>query len=122
MAKNASAGRARVGSASPKKAKASIIAPNVPAVTPASEIQAFAGDPNFMASLARGLAVIRAFTQQRRHLTIAQLSQRTAIPRAAVRRCLYTLAKLGYVASDDGRTYALRPRILALGHAYLSST
>ncbi len=75
-----------------------------------------------MASLARGLAVIRAFTQQRRHLTIAQLSQRTAIPRAAVRRCLYTLSMLGYVGTEDGRTYALRPRILALGHAYLSST
>ena len=25
-------------------------------------------------------------------------------------------------ATEDGRTYALRPRILALGHAYLSST
>jgi IclR family pca regulon transcriptional regulator len=123
MAKSASAGRGtRVASPSAKKAKASIIAPNVPAVTPASEIQAFAGDPNFMASLARGLAVIRAFTQQRRHLTIAQVSQRTAIPRAAVRRCLYTLAVLGYVAAEDGRSYALRPRILALGHAYLSST
>src|SRR5881394_3253856 len=100
----------------------SIFAPNPGGVTPASEVQAFAGDPNFMASLARGLAVIRAFTQQRRHPTIAQLSQRTGIPRAAVRRCLYTLAKLGYVASDDGRAYMLRPRILALGHAYLSST
>jgi len=99
-----------------------MIAPNAPPVTPAHEIQGYAGDPNFMASLARGLAVIRAFTQQRRHLTIAQLSQRTAIPRAAVRRCLYTLSMLGYVGTEDGRTYALRPRILALGHAYLSST
>ncbi len=75
-----------------------------------------------MTSLARGLAVIRAFSQQRRHLTIAQLSQRTAIPRAAVRRCLYTLAKLGYVVADESRGYSLRPGILALGHAYLSST
>ncbi|HEX9277486.1 MAG TPA: helix-turn-helix domain-containing protein, partial [Casimicrobiaceae bacterium] len=99
-----------------------MIAPNAPAVTPALEIQGYAGDPNFMASLARGLAVIRAFTQQRRHLTIAQVSQRTAIPRAAVRRCLYTLSMLGYVGTEDGRTYALRPRILVLGHAYLSST
>lgn len=88
----------------------------------AAEIAVYAGDPNFMASLARGLAVIRAFSQQRRHLTIAQLSQRTGIPRAAVRRCLYTLSKLGYVANDDGRSYMLRPGILALGHAYLSST
>jgi IclR family pca regulon transcriptional regulator len=114
--------RSRVGASPAKPAPTSIIAPNAEPVTPASEIQAFAGDPNFMASLARGLAVIRAFTQQRRHLTIAQLSLSTGIPRAAVRRCLYTLAKLGYVASDDGRAYALRPRILALGHAYLSST
>jgi IclR family pca regulon transcriptional regulator len=105
-----------------KPATANMIAPNKPAVTPALEIQGYAGDPNFMASLARGLAVIRAFTQQRRHLTIAQLSQRTAIPRAAVRRCLYTLSMLGYVGTEDGRTYALRPRMLALGYAYLSST
>jgi IclR family pca regulon transcriptional regulator len=99
-----------------------IVAPISTVVTPASEIDALTGDPNFMSSLARGLAVIRAFSQQRRTLTISQLSHRTAIPRAAVRRCLYTLSKLGYVSSDDGKTYALRPRILALGHAYLSST
>ncbi len=118
MAKRAPVGSVRTGA---KPAPASIIAPNALPVTQAAEIQSFAGDPNFMASLARGLAVIRAFTQQRRHLTIAQLSQRTGIPRAAVRRCLYTLSALGYVASEDGRSYALRPRILALGHAFLSS-
>ncbi|HUH95199.1 MAG TPA: IclR family transcriptional regulator C-terminal domain-containing protein [Casimicrobiaceae bacterium] len=99
-----------------------MIPPNARDIAPASETRAFAGDPNFMASLARGLAVIRAFSEQRRHLTIAQLSQRTGIPRAAVRRCLYTLGRLGYVASDDARAYALRPSILTLGHAYLSST
>jgi len=89
--------------------------------TQADEIRAFAGDPDFMASLARGLAVIRAFSQQRQRLSIAQISLRTGISRAAVRRCLYTLAQLGYVASDDERNFVLRPRILALGHAYLSS-
>ena len=30
--------------------------------------------------------------------------------------------KLGFVDSEDGRNFALRPRILALGHAYLGST
>jgi IclR family pca regulon transcriptional regulator len=92
------------------------------APTPSREIESYAGDPNFMMTLARGLAVIRAFTQQRRRPTIAQLSMKTGIPRAAVRRCLYTLSQLGYVASDDGRSFALRPRILALGHAYLTSS
>ena len=86
-----------------------------------AEIDALTGDPNFMTSLARGLAVIKAFTEQRRKLTIAQVSQRTGIPRAAARRCLYTLERMGYVDSAT-HTYALRPKILALGHAYLSST
>jgi IclR family pca regulon transcriptional regulator len=88
----------------------------------AAEIDAVTGDPNFMTSLARGLAVIRGFSREKRSMTIAQLSNKTGIPRAAVRRCLYTLERLGYVASEDGRTFALRPKLLGLGHAYLSST
>jgi IclR family pca regulon transcriptional regulator len=93
-----------------------------PAMTAADEIEAMSGDPNFMTSLARGLAVIRGFTQQKRSLTISQLSHRTGIPRAAVRRCLYTLSRLGLVGSEDGKSFSLRPKILGLGHAYLSST
>jgi IclR family pca regulon transcriptional regulator len=92
------------------------------AVSAAEHIETWTGDPNFMTSLARGIAVIRAFTQQKRRLTISQLSQRTGIPRAAVRRCLYTLAQLGYVNADENKDFSLSPRILSLGHAYLSST
>ncbi|VEA98771.1 Pca regulon regulatory protein PcaR [Klebsiella pneumoniae] len=66
-------------------------------------------DPNFMLSLARGLEVLNAFTPQRQRLTISQLSQKTQISRAAVRRCLYTLAALGMVHSPDGRSYELLP-------------
>lgn len=80
------------------------------------------GDPNFMLSLARGLEVLSAFTPQRQRLTISQLSQKTNISRAAVRRCLYTLAALGMVHSPDGRSYELLPRVLAVGHAYLAGT
>jgi len=86
-----------------------------------SRPEAVTGDPNFMTSLARGLAVIRAFSQQRRDQTIAQIAARTGITRAAVRRCLHTLEKLGYVTSGE-RRYSLRPKILSLGHAYLTST
>lgn len=42
--------------------------------------------------------------------------------RAAVRRCLYTLATLGMVYSPDGRSYELLPRVLTVGHAYLAVT
>ena len=81
-----------------------------------------AGDPNYMTSLERGLAVLQAFSQERRVLTTSQISQRTGIPRAAVRRCLYTLTKLGFVTEEDNRLFSLRPRVLKLGHAYLATT
>lgn len=97
-----------------------VMAPPIVA-SPAKRIEALTGDPNFMTSLARGLAVIHAFQERKRQLTIAQISHRTEIPRAAVRRCLHTLIKLGY-ATTDGRTYSLLPKVLTLGHAYLSST
>jgi IclR family transcriptional regulator, pca regulon regulatory protein len=95
----------------------------VPAAPPknSGDSDAFTGDPNFMTSLARGLAVIQAFSQRRHHLTISQVSTTTGLSRAAVRRCLYTLAKLGFAGSDDNRHFFLRPRILALGHSYISS-
>lgn len=97
--------------------------PEAPAIiaSPARRIEALTGDPDFMTSLARGLAVIHAFEERKRHLTIAQISHRTEIPRASVRRCLHTLMKLGYVTTD-GRTFSLLPKVLTLGHAYLSST
>jgi IclR family pca regulon transcriptional regulator len=95
----------------------------VPAALPklSGDSDAFTGDPNFMTSLARGLAVIQAFSQRRHHLTISQVSTTTGLSRAAVRRCLYTLSKLGFAGSDDNRHFFLRPRILALGHSYISS-
>lgn len=90
--------------------------------SPAQAIEAMSGDPNFMTSLARGLAVIRGFSNQKKRMTIADLSRRTGIPRAAVRRCLYTLARLGYVNSDDSGGFSLSPTILTLGHTYFSSS
>ena len=88
--------------------------------TIAEEIEALT-DPSFMTSLARGLAVVRAFSDQRRSLTIAQISHKTGIPRAAVRRCLHTLRQLGY-ADSEANNFSLTPKILTLGYSYLSST
>ena len=44
-------------------------------LTIAEEIDALT-DPSFMTSLARGLAVVKAFSDQRRAMTIAQLSHK----------------------------------------------
>ncbi len=89
--------------------------------TVSEQIDQYSGDPNFMTSLARGLAVIQAFSQRQRELTVSQISAKTGFSRAAVRRCLYTLAKLGFAASEDSRHFHLRARVLALGHSYISS-
>src|SRR3954470_4643338 len=78
-------------------------------------------DPSFMTSLARGLAVVRAFSDSRKPQTIANISQKTGIPRAAVRRCLHTLRELGYVDAELNN-FSLRPKVLTLGYSYLSST
>jgi IclR family pca regulon transcriptional regulator len=95
--------------------------PAGPKVTPAAALDAYTGDPNFMTSLARGLVVIQAFTQQSPQMTISQLSIKTGLSRAAVRRCLYTLTKLGFAGAEDGSRYSLRPRMLTLSHTYTTS-
>jgi IclR family transcriptional regulator, pca regulon regulatory protein len=98
-----------------------ITVPATPKPTPASALDIFTGDPNFMTSLARGLIVIQAFTQQSPQMTISQLSVKTGLSRAAVRRCLYTLTKLGFAGAEDGSRYSLRPRMLTLSHTYTTS-
>ena len=55
-------------------------------------------------------------------MSIAQVSHRTTISRAAARRSLHTLAKLGFVAMDDTRHFYLRPRVLSFSHGYLSAS
>jgi IclR family pca regulon transcriptional regulator len=70
-------------------------------------------------SLERGLAVIRAFTGERGPLSLSEVARRCDLTRASARRFLLTLVGLGYVA-QDGRDFALRPRVLELGVAYLS--
>lgn len=74
----------------------------------------------FVQSLARGLAVIRAFDASHPELTLSDVARETGLTRAAARRFLHTLADLGYVHTD-GRLFSLRPRVLELGYAYLSS-
>jgi len=78
------------------------------AATPAGRIQTLSGDPSFMTSFARGLAVIQAFSACGARPTIAGLSAQTGLPRPAVHRCLYTLRQLGFVETGEG---GLWPRL-----------
>lgn len=74
----------------------------------------------FVQSLARGLAVIRAFDADNPALSLSDVARRTGLTRAAARRFLHTLESLGYVRSD-ARRFALTPRVLELGFSYLSA-
>ncbi len=93
-----------------------------PDALPAETIARFREDPDFVTALARGLAVLLALSDKKRRMSIAQVSHRTGIPRAAARRSLHTLANLGFVAADDARRFYLRPRVLSFSHAYLSAS
>ena len=77
-------------------------------------------DKEFMATLAKGLAVLGAFGSERPAMTLSEAAATAGLSRAAARRVLRTLAGLGYV-THDGRRFALAPRILELGFAYLST-
>ncbi|GAB3448029.1 IclR family transcriptional regulator domain-containing protein [Actinophytocola sediminis] len=76
--------------------------------------------PDFVRSLERGLAVIRAFDHDHPELTLSEVAAVTGVTRAVARRFLLTLADLGYVR-NDGRFFSLTAKVLELGYAYLSS-
>ncbi|MFS8053315.1 IclR family transcriptional regulator C-terminal domain-containing protein [Rhizobium sp. BR 317] len=78
-------------------------------------------ETDFVSSFAKGLNTIEAFGETRQRLSIAEASKLTGLDRATVRRSLLTLAELGY-AEYDGKFFTLTPKILRLGHAYLSAT
>jgi len=79
-----------------------------------------ASSADFVQSLARGLAVIRAFDAEHAELGLSDVARRAGISRAAARRFLRTLETLGYVRQTDAR-FALTPRVLELGMSYLSA-
>jgi IclR family pca regulon transcriptional regulator len=79
------------------------------------------GRDDHVRSFERGIAIICALGEHHSDLTTADLADLTGVPRAAARRFLSTLVALGY-ARASGRTYSLRPTVLELGNAYLTSS
>jgi IclR family pca regulon transcriptional regulator len=69
--------------------------------------------PEGMAGLAKGLRIIEAYAD-RDAMSVALAARASGATRAAARRCLLTLAELGYV-EHSGRDYRALPRLRALG-------
>jgi IclR family transcriptional regulator, pca regulon regulatory protein len=108
-------GAARIGAAD--KVVASSIAPQ----HQASSADNGGERGTYVVALARGLAVMRAFTAQEQQLTLADVARLVELPRATVRRVLLTLKALGYV-DVSGRYFSLSPQVLTIAQAYLSSS
>lgn len=79
-----------------------------------------AGDPDFVLSLARGLAVVEALGGAKRGLSLSEAARAAGFSRASARRLLLTLERLGYVRQDD-RRFVLLPRVLRLGYGFIAS-
>ena len=77
--------------------------------------------PDFIEALARGLDVIRVFAPARPAMTLSEVAAAAGLARPTARRILLTLEELGYVRAASGM-FALTPRVLELGMAYICST
>ncbi len=79
-------------------------------------------DRRFATTLARGLAVLRAFRPSDDGLGNADISARTGLPKSTVSRLTYTLQTLGYLnhARRHDR-YRPGPALLALGNVAASA-
>lgn len=72
-------------------------------------------------SFERGLRVIRGFGRQTPEMTLAEVARNAGLSRATARRLLHTLEHLGYAQRRDDR-FSLTPKVMELGHAFLSSS
>ena len=75
---------------------------------------------DMMGGLAKGLRIVEAFTADYPRLSISEAAEIAGLDRATARRCLLTLAELGY-AAYDGKFFTVTPRVLRLGTGCLAT-
>ncbi len=76
--------------------------------------------PEFVEALARGLDVLACFGPAARTMSLSEVAAAAGLARPTARRLLLTLEELGYVRTEGGG-FALTPRVLDLGMAYVGS-
>jgi IclR family pca regulon transcriptional regulator len=75
---------------------------------------------DFIAGMAKGLAVLESFDTERQRLNATLAAQRAGLTRAAARRHLLTLTHLGYLETD-GAYFWLASKVLRFSGSYLAS-
>jgi IclR family pca regulon transcriptional regulator len=76
--------------------------------------------PDFVEALARGLDVLACFDTHHPSMSLTEVAAAAGLARPTARRLLLTLEELGFVRSSGG-TFALTPKVLTLGMAYIGS-
>ena len=75
---------------------------------------------DFIAGMAKGMAVLESFGTERQRLNATLAAERTGLTRAAARRHLLTLAHLGYLETEAGYFW-LSSKVLRFSGTYLAS-
>jgi IclR family pca regulon transcriptional regulator len=74
----------------------------------------------FVASVEKGMRILRVFDGQRPWLGLTDIVELTGLGRSAAQRFVYTLHQLGYLRRDPGtRRYGLATRVLELAKGML---
>lgn len=77
-------------------------------------------DPDFLDSVEKAFRLLRVFSADVPELTVSRAAELTGLTRPTARRLLMTFLRLRLVECDRG-VYRLTPRVLTIGHSYLSS-
>src|SRR3954468_14688424 len=75
---------------------------------------------DYIAGMAKGLAVLESFDTQRQRLNATLAAERAGLTRAAARRHLLTLTHLGYLETD-GSWFWLAPKVLRFSGSSLAT-
>jgi IclR family transcriptional regulator, pca regulon regulatory protein len=73
----------------------------------------------FIQALAKGLAVLQAFTEAAHPLTLSEIAKELGVNNTTATRLCYTLSELGLLQRDTQRRYHLTPKVLGLGYSYV---
>jgi len=74
----------------------------------------------FISSLAKGLSVLQAFAEAGHPLTLSEIANALRTNNTTATRLCYTLTELGFIQKDGQRRYHLTPKVLTLGHSFIS--
>ncbi|SAK83913.1 IclR family transcriptional regulator [Caballeronia temeraria] len=77
----------------------------------------------YINSLARGLQLLTAFTEDRPTMKLGDLAEAAGMTKSAAQRFAYTLVALGYLRKNETtKVYSLAPRSLDVGLRYLQTS